>query len=447
MTPLLLAVALAAGPITLDDALAEAARASSDLALARNDLLTAREQVGSARAGVLPRLDLTTSAGRRFVGAGTRVTTIPTGAAGGEVAGVEREVTTPARSFGDYALSLTLRQPIFDAFASWRRIDAARAGARAAERQVDEAGLAVAFDVTRRFYEVVRAVESLRVLEETVRRSEEVLARAEALFIAGRAPKSEAIQARVNLENDRIRVEQQRAALGAAQADLASALGRTEPDIAVVPPETVTGAAMPDAEPPPGDVLRARALTRRPLLAAQRARIAQASATAAAARGAYWPVLDARLGYTRAGTDAFGTDAVFGDPTRQYTATAQLVLAWNLYAGGETRAAARTAELGADRARIELARAEADVGAEIARARAASVAQASAARIAQAALAAAEEGASAARQRFEAGAATQLEVRDAELNLTRTRLALLEARIDHVVARADLARATGGALE
>jgi outer membrane protein TolC len=51
-----------------------------------------------------------------------------------------------------------------------------------------------------------------------------------------------------------------------------------------------------------------------------------------------------------------------------------------------------------------------------------------------------------AERRFDAGAATQVEIRDALLNLTRAELSLLQARIDAVIARADLNRAVGGAL-
>jgi outer membrane protein TolC len=61
-------------------------------------------------------------------------------------------------------------------------------------------------------------------------------------------------------------------------------------------------------------------------------------------------------------------------------------------------------------------------------------------------LAAAEQGAALARQRLEAGLASQLEVRDASLKLTLAELSLVQARIDHAVAVADLARAAGGAL-
>jgi outer membrane protein TolC len=59
-------------------------------------------------------------------------------------------------------------------------------------------------------------------------------------------------------------------------------------------------------------------------------------------------------------------------------------------------------------------------------------------------LVAAQQGAALARDRLEAGAASQLEVRDAALKLTQAELALLQARIDHAVAAADLGRAVGG---
>ena len=61
-------------------------------------------------------------------------------------------------------------------------------------------------------------------------------------------------------------------------------------------------------------------------------------------------------------------------------------------------------------------------------------------------LGAAEQGLSLARQRLEAGLASQLEVRDATLKLTQAELSLVQARIDHAVAAADLNRAVGGAL-
>ena len=74
---------------------------------------------------------------------------------------------------------------------NWATIARTKALLRAADKTYDEASLNVAFEVTRRFYEVVRAERSLKVLQEAVRRSEELVRRTDALYEAGRAPRSE----------------------------------------------------------------------------------------------------------------------------------------------------------------------------------------------------------------------------------------------------------------
>jgi len=66
-----------ARPLTLDDALALAARQSRDLALARADTGLADADALSAFSGVLPRLDLTGSGGRQFLGPTTVTAAFP----------------------------------------------------------------------------------------------------------------------------------------------------------------------------------------------------------------------------------------------------------------------------------------------------------------------------------------------------------------------------------
>jgi outer membrane protein TolC len=436
-------------PITLDDALAEAARQSPDLALARAQSDSAGVDAYASYAGVLPRLDLAAAFGRDFIGPQTTIQTVPVGLdASGLIVYDKKAVTTPAIDFADYSLGLTLQLPLFDGARSWNAIARARAAARSADRDLDEARLAVAFDVSRRFYEVVKAEESLRVLEETVVRSDELVRRADALFTAGRGPKSDASAARVNRQNDRIAVEAQRAHLAQVRADLAVALGRRGgAELAVVPPAPVAGPALPSSEePPPEEALLERARRFRPLLAsrAEAARAADLGVTVA--KGAYWPVVGAQATYTRQGPFLSGAGGVYGDPSRQYYANAQIYVQWNLFQGRKTAADAESAEIQARRSRILADQAEQLVAAEITRARANVLALARSASLAQDSLSAAELGLALARQRLEAGAANQLEVRDASLKLTQAKLSLVDARIDFAVARADLSRAVGGAL-
>jgi outer membrane protein TolC len=432
--------AAASAPLTLDDALAVAARDSAELALARADAERAAAEGTFAVGGVLPRLDLTTSFGHDFAGPSGEPRFVL------DAAGPLLLEQTPAFDQEAYALTLRLSQPLFD-WAAFREVTRARESARAARRQYAEAELTVAFEVTRRFYEVVRAERTLAVLEDTARRSEELVGRAEALFAAGRAPRSEILQARVNLANDRVAVESQRLGLARARHALGEALGRGAGEaVAVVAPASLEAPVAAAPEPPPLDELVHLARARRPALAAQEALVSAADAAVSGATARWLPAVSAQASYLRQGSELGAREGVYGDPARAYTATTQVVLSWNLFEGRRTRATVRQAQATARRARAAQEQAAAPVERELADARSAVAALGSEVALAAESLGLAEAGLALARERLDAGLASQLEVRDASLKLTQAALSLLEARIDHAVARADLARAAGGPL-
>ncbi|HUL60991.1 MAG TPA: TolC family protein [Anaeromyxobacteraceae bacterium] len=434
------AAARAEAPLTLDEALTAAARDSRDLAIARADAAAARADAGASWAGFLPRLDLTTTLGRQVSGPQAAQTYV--------LGGVP--VAVPAQGATDqeaYFAQVQLQQPIFDGLRNVREVESAHAQERAAGRQLDEAMLSVAFAVTQRFYELVKAQRTFAVLGDTVRRSEELVARADALFAAARAPRADVFQARVNLGNDRIAVEAQRAAVARARASLAVVLGRA-PDapLEVVAPAAVDAARVPDAVLPPLDALVGAARARRPALAAQAALLDAARAQVGVAQAGYWPTVGLSGSYTRQSAKASGEDGVYGDPSRNYAAIGQVVVTWNLFSGRQTLSGVEKAEVGVRRAEATAARTADEVVREISDARETAVALARQVALSAENLAAAEQGLALARQRLEAGLATQLELRDANLKLTQAQLSLVQARIDHQVAIADLNRAVGGAL-
>jgi outer membrane protein TolC len=427
------------GPLTLDDALALAARFNADLLQARADAVIARADRSAATSALLPRLDLSASVGRAFEGASRPRTRL--------IGGVPVQVSGgPASNEETYSLNAQLTQTLLD-WEQFREVDRARWDATAAERQYDETSLSVAFTVTQRFYEVVKQERSLAVLEQTAARSQELVDRADALFTAGRAPKSDTYTARVNLQSDRIEVEAQRARVAQARFALAQALGREAADApTVIAPAALDAPGLPSGEPPPLDALLVRARRRRPALAAQAALVRAAAVGIGTARAGYLPSLQAQGSYTRSGPELSGSEGVYGDPTRAYSATALAVLSWNLFEGGRTRAGVQRAEAALARASaVRQATAEV-VSREIADAREGVAALTRQVSLAADALGIAREALALATQRFDAGLASQLEVRDANLKLAQAELTLIQTRIDHAVAQADLARAVGGSL-
>jgi outer membrane protein TolC len=431
----LAAPARAQTPITLEDALARAARGNPDLALAREDAARAGADLTTSWAGVLPRLDFQT------VGAVTFRQS--------EVA-VYDEITdrflppsenvTTSRAV---SLGLQASQPLFD-WTVFRDISRAKSARKAADLQLDEAKLTVAFEVTRLFYELLRAERTLAVLEATAARSEDLVSRADALFAAGRTPRSETFTARVNLGNDRIAAEAQRARVVAARAALARALGAEAPEeLTAVPPGAVSGP--PQAAPPPAlSALVEAGRAHRPALLAQDALVRAADAAVGSAQGGYLPTLRAQGSYARQGSKIGGDGGVYADPTEDYQGAVQIVAAWNLFEGRRTSAAVSTAESGARRARATRDRSEQLMVEELAGAHATASSRARQVGLSAENLGVARQALALARERLDAGLATQLEIRDASLNLTQAELSLVEARIDHAVALADLARAAGG---
>jgi len=432
----------AAAPLTLDEALSLAGQHSHDLDIARADASLASADGLGAWQGVLPRLDLTSAAARQFYGPST-VSRIDS------VTGNVVPANLDATDYNAFSFGLQFTQPIFD-LGAFRRISQYQASERAAGRTWDESRLLVAFDVTRRFYELVKAERTLQVLEKAAQRSAELVERADALYAAGRAQKLDTYSARVNLGNDRIQVAQGQTRLVQARADLALSLGQPgDAAIEVVAPASVGGMSLPSGEPPPLGALMDRARERRPSLAAAKAQVEAAEATLGAARSGYFPTLNLQASYTRAGqhaTDSAGADGVFGDPTRNYGASVGLVLAWNLFAGRSTEASVARAEASAGRVRANAGKTSDAVAREVTSARQVVVALASQVTLSADNFAAAEQSLKLARQRLEAGLASQLEVRDASLKFTQAELSLVQARIDHAVATADLARAVGGAI-
>jgi outer membrane protein TolC len=442
-----LAAEAAAGALTLDDALALAARQNGDLEIARAGRDDAAAGLTQSWSGILPRLDLTGAFGRQHYAPQKSVQFAPSASGGFDL--VVSPVPSPAFGVGSHQVGISLKWNFFDGMGTWNRIGAARSALRGAERQLDESGLQVAFEVTRRFYEVVKQERTLVVRDEAVARSEELVARADALYAAGRGTKADTFAARVNLGNDRVAVQAQRAALARARADLAVVLGlMSEGELRVEAPATL--ASVPPAraaeELAPLPELVARARRSRALLAARQAALQAAEAQAAQARAAYWPTLGLQGSYLRSSPTAVGSYGAIGDPSVQYTATGQVTLTWNLFQGRETQAAVDKAEAQVRRARAEAAQAEQAVAAELARAREGVVTLSRSAALSQENLSAAEQGLQLARERLEAGAASQLEVRDATQKLAEAKLSFVSALVDHAVARADLNRALGGTL-
>ncbi len=437
MNALVAAVLLAAAngptiPISLEEARTQG-RQNTNALQALLDVQVAEADVRLSRSTLLPQLSLGVSAGKIWYGRRQSFNLVP--APGGGF--VQREVETPSTNTENYDLGLSLSQVLFDR-ARFKQLEQSGVLRDAEQSQAQEEADTSELEAIRRFFTLFRTQATLQVLEATVKRSEEQLERARALFQAGRVGKNEEISALVNLGNDRITFTETLAQLVSDQGNLAVWLARpgTEPLLAVDP-----GVLTTEPAPAPAmDTALAEARERRPLLKALQLQIRSAELQRAIARADYIPRLTARGDYSRGGPNA---ELVFTEARLQNVFTAGVNLSWNLFTGFSTEAETRRAEAGIRRAQLVLEQSAREIEAEVRRSHRSLEAQLEAARLAAENREAATQGLRLAEERFRAGAGSTLEVREAQLSLTQAELNLLENRIDVEIARFTLTRAMG----
>jgi outer membrane protein TolC len=184
-------------------------------------------------------------------------------------------------------------------------------------------------------------------------------------------------------------------------------------------------------------------------LAEARAREAAAQAVVVARAAADLPIVSAAAGYTRTNhVVEFIVPGPAGVPRVLYPDVpdnyrTRLDLQWPIYTGGRTDALERAARAEAAAVSAEVAVARADLQLEVARAFWAVVTARATATVLEQGVSRAEAHITDARERFNAGLVPPNEVASAEAQAARARMLLIEARNQHDVSVADLARLVG----
>ncbi|HVG61924.1 MAG TPA: TolC family protein [Hyalangium sp.] len=442
MNALLIAALLAASPqatsanaasITLEEARREGRRNTQAL-LSLLDLERAEQDIRLSRAPLFPQLGFSVSAGGVAAGTQRIVTPVcdPTG-----TNCVQQAVEVPGNSRGNYDITLTLNQIIYDR-SRWKQLAQSGAVADAQRGQTLDQEDASELEAINRFYNLYRSQATIQVLEATVRRSEEQLERARALFQAGRVGRGEELTALVNLGNDRISLMQRRGQLAMDQTQLATWLARPGPQPLVAQDPGL--GHMELGSVPSLEAAIAEARGRRPLIRGLQEQVRAAQLAREVAQSDYYPRVVGQGSYSRTGPSP---GPVFIEPRLQNQVTGAVVLQWDLFSGLATQAQVSRASASLRTAELNLAQAERELDGAVRSSIETLAANIEATRLAAENRQAALQSLALAEERFKAGAGSTLEVRDAQLSLTRAELALLENRVSVEVARFVLMRAMG----
>ncbi len=403
--------------------LREALERHPELAAASLGVDQARTAVKGARAGYLPRLSA--SVGEGYTWSGDR----------------EYQVGSTSQRMGGgsddtHHLSLQLSQTLWDGGRYYLEPRRAEVELHRAEVGVETRRADVALEVTQAFLALHRALRSEAVLSDALALSLGQLELAAERRRLGDASRVDVSRAQVAVGEDRIALERQRALVREARVRLAVALGRSPGDPmqvaafdsgALLAPEGGAGA--------PGED--------HPRLRESRLLEEAAALDVDLATAGHWPRLVGSLSYSRQDPEFYKVYSRFDEI---YNLSLGISMSVPLFEGFATQAAIESAEVRAEAVRAERRVLVQELGAAATQA----LASIEALRVVHAIEAenalAAEDSLQLAEERYRLGEGTALEVRDAQLAITRARLSQVQTEFDLHMARARLHHAQGDLL-
>ena len=414
------------GPITLIDAVSLALRLQPDLQSARGSLTQAEGSVIQQRAGLLPRLNLSSTfshASTRQDGSSANSAALVAVGGGGSI------VTTGSSSTDRLTNSLGVTQLLFDFGRTRTLVKQADLQRQAAVATVLQTENDVALSVKESFYSLILARRLVQVREGELANRQEQLRLARALYDAGDLAPGDVVRAQTAVTNTVVALNTARQTYELALQDQAQALGL--PPLSVL---EIVESSEPDLPNKDLSYLLKSAVERRPDMLVVQKNVEAGEAALGAAHALNRPALTAFTGITYQG-DINGI--------QRPTFTAQLQLDFDLYDGGARAGAVKSAEgslevVKADYRRTRLT-VERDVGGAVAQL----LTSERNVTAAQAGVDSAREGVRIAQGRYQVALGTLTDVFDAQANLVtaQTNLAnslsnldLARARVRHAVA-------------
>ena len=336
----------------------------------------------------------------------------------------------------NYRARLDLQWPIY----TGGRLDALQRAAQAEASSSSDDLIAARADlrleITRAYWALVTATESIRVVDESVRRVDAHLQDVRNQFASGLVPPNDVSSAAAQQSRQRMLAIQVRTSREVAEADLARLIG-ADPAAPLEPAATFD---LPDVRTPPLNDLVASARQQRAERAALLKRSAAAEERERAAGAGQKPNVSVGGGfdYARPNPRIFPREAAWRDSW-----DASVNLTWPLFDGGRTRADLAEARALSRAAEARVADFDVQLVAEIRQRVSELAASRAAVDAADDAIRSAADAQRVVNNRFTACVATSTDVLDAQVALLQAELDRTQAIASARLAEARLARALG----
>jgi len=404
--------------VTLEEAIRLAREKDPQVIQALGAVRTANANVLLAKGNFLPRLSATAGRGASFSEGPSRVDP------NGEV--ISGDATSGSASFG---LSGSLE--LFTGFRRNAQLRDANAAERQQEASLDNQLAQSALRVSTDFFNALSNMELIRAREASLRREEEKLRIAEARLATRGTTISDSLQAVVSLAEARLNLLNQEAALAAAEANLARAIG-VEGRVGATADSSlyVLGPA------PSPEALLAEATERAPTVLTAEAALTAARARVTVAKATYYPSLS-----LSASTNWSGSNR--NDYTLFTSRQLNLGVSWQIFNGFGRETQITQSQVALETALAQAEDARRQVGAQLTT----QIANLTAAReriaVTQLKVAAARTNVNVQLERYRLGSITITDLGIAQDQLNLTEEQAVNARFDYLRAKAQIEATIG----
>ena len=414
-----------ARPITLAEAIAMAEKNAPRMIAARGRTRTSSAQVRSGYGAFLPSLGFSMGANRRLPSEGDR-TIIENG----------QVVVLPAEPWS-FSFSTSAAIDVFNGGRRVNELRQAQAGQDAAESAEIGDRFGTLLDTKSAYFAVLAYREAQIAAQATIDEAEQQFRAAVARVRAGSSTRSDSLRSENQLRNAQLTLFETRNNLAVANATLTRVVGAPYP-VTAAPEDTMSLAGLAL-----GEAQLVQIVERSPDVQVAEAELDQARAGKSISRAAYLPRVTAGYSYRGSGTDSeFG----FGDDPFNYSGSLGLNLSlpiFDQFLREERRVAA---DVAADNAEANLRDARLAARQNLATYLGAFRTAEQRVLAQSATLRTAEEDLRVQQRRYQVGASTLLDLLASQTAVNDAREALIRARFDQRVAKAQLEALVGRAL-
>ncbi|KAA3615110.1 MAG: TolC family protein [Calditrichaeota bacterium] len=317
----------AQGKLSLEDCINIALEHNSALKQKEFTNQFAEQDVTASYSSIMPSIDLSFRKGETTIGSSERTVNdvvIGVDQNGQPIYGTAR-IKTDKQYSKDNSLTLSVNQNIIDGGRWWNQIAKANVDKESADFDLAAERNAVILTVQSSYYDLLKQIKLFEVNKIAVQRSEDQLKRTEKMFELGSKAKLDVFQAKVNLGNDRISLLSQKNVMEDARRNLNLALGN-QPDQAL---EIESVNDVPTKLSPIND-LTSDALKNQPLIKRYEADVKSFDYDVAIAKSGYYPSLSAYFQYNRRNSEL---EKIYKKLNLEYVWAIGASLNWNLFNG------------------------------------------------------------------------------------------------------------------